>query len=191
MIKPECRQQPHRNSQTMRIGTATIAAAILATGALAQSLSTLPSDLAGQYGGQHRYRSPDNNRYELHDLVEIVPVDARHAYVHIYLESFAGGHQCEIAGIAKERGRALVYVAPRSRDESARCTLTVRRQGAKLLWSAPEVSCRAYCGTNASLASGDLPWSSKRPIRHLSRLKQRAPYTEALSEWQTGKPDHP
>jgi len=167
-----------------------IAAAILASGALAQISSMPAHDLAGRYS-QSSHVSGYKYHYKLNDIAEIVTVDERHAYVHLHLESFSGDNLCEFAGVAEQRGNALVYVAPRPDDRGAQCTLTVERQGRKLAWSDPNDSCHRYCGPNASLNSGDLPWSSKRPIRHLDRLKQRVDFIDALAEWRTSKPDQP
>lgn len=56
--------------------------------------------LAGRYSKHFQNGFIDGSKYWSDDVVEIVPVDATHAYVRADLQ-FYNGHQCSIAGIAK------------------------------------------------------------------------------------------
>jgi len=140
--------------------------------------------LAGRYSSHFRNEMADGTAYGSDDVVEIVPVDANHAYVRFSLE-FANLHVCDLAGIAERAGNALVYQGlPGDIGEERRtCRLTVRRQGKRLAWD-DDYSCKAHCGARGGFNSGFVPWSSKRPITYLARLKRSRQFQTAMSEWR-------
>ncbi|WP_419808816.1 hypothetical protein [Sphingomonas sp.] len=141
--------------------------------------------LAGRYGRGFANGMVDGSHYRSENIAEIVPVDAAHAYLRFDLQ-FYNGHSCGLAGIATRRGDALVYTG-RPEDgwiDGRPCTLTVRRQGTTLVWDDANGTCKAECGARGSFSNGALPWSSKRPIRYLARLKRSVEYREAIAEWR-------
>jgi hypothetical protein len=161
------------------------AALLVAAGPAAPSPVTA---LAGRYSHHFRNGLVDGTVYFSDDVVEIVPVDASHAYVRAELQ-FYNGHMCSLAGVAAADGDALVYRAPVDEVSSGNagpCTLTLRRTGARLGWD-DGGSCSGYCGARGSFHGGSLPWSSKRPISYLRRLRASSEYRDALSEWRSGK----
>ena len=142
--------------------------------------------LEGRYAHHFTDELMDGTSYPADDVAEIVPVDPTHAYLRFAL-NFANGHTCSLAGVAEARGDALVYTEPADRtvEGQKRCTLTVRRAGNTLGWTDGD-SCKSYCGERGSFDGGDLPWSSRRPITYLPRLKASREYRDALTEWRTG-----
>lgn len=147
-------------------------------------------DLAGRYYRQFPNGTMAGDKYTGQDIVEIVPVTPRAAYVRLSLDFF-NGHVCGIYGIARVEGDALVYRDPRDPGEGGKpCLLTIRRKGAKLGWSDGEGSCKDYCGMRGTL-NGELPFASKRPIRYLPKLKASRQYREAIEEWRTGHAVNP
>ena len=162
------------------------AAALVLTAATAASSPV--AALAGRYSRHFENAFVSGETYASDDVVEIVPIDAAHAYVRFAL-NFANGHTCRLAGVAATEGRQLVYRELADRADRAgrdRCALTVRRDGSHLRWD-DGGSCEAYCGARGRFLDGDLAWSSRRAIRYLPRLKASSAYRNALTEWRTGK----
>lgn len=158
---------------------------LLAAGPATDPVQTL----AGRYYRQFPNSTVQGESYTGEDIVEIVPVTPRAAYVRLSLDFF-NGHICGIYGVATVEGDALVYHDPRDPEQAGPpCTLTLRRTGDKIAWN-DAGSCRSYCGARGSL-NGDLPFARKRPIRYLPRLKASRQYREAIEEWRTGKPVNP
>ena len=157
--------------------------ALLSAGAAAPSPV---NTLAGRYSHHFANGFVTGEKYESDDVLEIVPVDATHAYFRFDLQ-FYNGHSCALQGIAHAVGNTLAYrEAPTGAGEK-RCTLTIARKGARLGWDDGDDSCRAYCGARGSFNEGSLPWSSKRPITYMARLKGSSEYKSALDEWKKGK----
>ncbi|OYY72648.1 hypothetical protein [Sphingomonas sp. 28-63-12] len=146
--------------------------------------------LAGRYYEQFPNALVTGETYTGEDIVEIVPVAPRTAYVRFALD-FYNGHSCSLAGVATADGEALVYraAAPLVEDEQT-CMLRIERNGDELRWS-DEGSCKAYCGARGSFLHGAIPYRSKRPIRYLAKLKGSSAYRDAITEWRTGKPVNP
>ena len=157
---------------------------------LAATKSTLdPSEaLAGRYYRQFPNGNVDGDKYTGEDIVEIVPVASGAAYVRIQLDFF-NGHQCNIYGIARSENDALVYRDPSPTYDGRPCALTVKRAGRSLSIDDEEGTCHySHCGARGSFSGVELPYSSKRPIRYMPRLKASDQYRLALDEWRTGTP---
>lgn len=159
---------------------------LLAAGgmAVAAGPSSPVSQLAGRYSRSFQNGLVTGERYTSEDIVEIVPVDASHAYVRMEL-AFFNGHSCSLAGIARAEGSALVFHEPKADavgDEH--CVLTLKRDGAKLRWNDGDGSCRSHCGARGSLIDGSLPWASQRAITYLPRLRGSSEYRGALDAWR-------
>ncbi len=160
-------------------------AAIVCLGAAAPSSSKV-DQLAGRYSRHFPNALMDGTRYWSDDVVEIVPVGARHAYMRIRLE-YANGHQCGLSGVAVAEGPALVYREPPEESDDGSCRLRIQRDGASLRLDDGGGSCSTYCGARGTLSGVTLPWRSKRPISYLPRLKASREYVDALAAWRKTK----
>lgn len=147
--------------------------------------------LAGRYYAQFANALVSGEKYTGQNIVEIVPVAPRAAYVRLNLDFF-NGHKCGIYGIATAQGDALVYRDPSEPSPGERrCTLSIKREGTKLTWDDDGGTCAAYCGARGTLSNSSIAYASKRPIRYLPRLRTSSQYRDALTEWRTGKPVNP
>jgi hypothetical protein len=164
----------------------TLAAIALAAAAAAPASPV--SDFAGRYSYHFQNGLVDGSSFWSDDVVEIVPVDATHAYVRAAL-NFYNGHTCGIAGIAEAARGTLVYhdTHPPFGSEPP-CVLTVSRKGANLVLDDGDNGCKTYCGERGSFGNATLPWKSKRAITYMARLKGSDAYRDAIREWKTGKP---
>ena len=82
-----------------------------AAGALALLGAAPPSPVtafAGRYSHHFENGLIGGSTYGSDHVVEIVPVDRRHAYVRAELQ-FYNGHSCSLAGVAASHGATLVY----------------------------------------------------------------------------------
>ena len=153
--------------------------AVLTLAAIAAAPASPVTTLAGRYF----FTLPDpGTKKPLDNILEIVPVDAGHAYVRFSL-AFPNGFSCGLWGVARADGDQLVYRAAKpDPDSGARCTLTIKAEGKDLTFSdGDDSSCHSYCGMNGEM-SGDFALSSRRPITYLPRLKGSREYRDALAE---------
>jgi hypothetical protein len=157
------------------------ALALLALLGAAAPASDTALQLAGRYQKQFPNALVDGTKYTGRDLVEIVPVAPRAAYVHAEFEFF-NGHSCSIAGIAEAENGALVY-RPQADAREQACVLTVRKTGKNLRISDNDGGCKGYCGARGSLLGNDLPFASRRPIRAISKIKSSGEFRDAMAEW--------
>jgi hypothetical protein len=148
------------------------------------------TSLAGRYSKHFQNGMVDGSKFWSDDVVEIVPVDAGHAFFRSEL-AFFNGHSCSIAGVAKAVGGKLVYSEKQpSYDGGPTCRLTITTKGKSLLLDDGDGSCQSYCGARGSLTGFDLiPLSSKRPISYMARLKGSNEYKQAIADWKAGKTD--
>ena len=148
------------------------------------------TSLAGRYSKHFQNGMVDGSKFWSDDVVEIVPVDAGHAFFRAEL-AFYNGHSCSIAGVAKAAGGKLVYSEKQpSYDGGPTCHLTITTKGKSLLLDDGDGSCQSYCGARGSLTGFDLiPLSSKRPISYMARLKGSNEYKQAIADWKAGKTD--
>jgi hypothetical protein len=161
---------------------------ILALTAIAAAPASPVQSLAGRYAKHFQNGFVDGSKYWSDNVVEIVPVDATHAYFRADLDFF-NGHSCGISGIAKAVGKTLVYAekAP-SYDGGPVCKLTISAKGKSLLLDDGEGTCKSYCGARGTLSRYDfIPLSSKRPISYMAKLKGSDEYKGAIEGWKSGK----
>jgi hypothetical protein len=163
---------------------------LLGLAAIAAAPASPVSSLAGRYSKHFQSGMVDGSKYWVDDVVEIVPVDAAHAFFRAEL-AFYNGHSCSIAGVAKASGGKLVYGEKQpSYDGGPTCRLTITTKGKSLLLDDGDGSCHSYCGARGSLSDFDfIPLSSKRPISYMARLKGSGEYKQAIADWKAGKTD--
>ncbi len=163
---------------------------VVALAAVAAAPASPVTALAGRYSKHFQNGMVDGSKYWSDDVVEIVPVDATHAYFRADLQFF-NGHECNISGIAKAGTGRLVYTeAKPSYDGGPTCKMTISIQGKSLLLDDGEGTCQAYCGARGSLSGFDfIPAASKRPITYMDRLKGSTEYKSAIDDWKSGKAD--
>ncbi|WP_157602436.1 hypothetical protein [Sphingomonas sp. PR090111-T3T-6A] len=159
--------------------------AVFCLGAAAPASSPV-SQLSGRYSEHFLNGMVDGSTYWADNIVEVVPVDATHAFVQLSLE-FYNGHQCGLSGIATAEGKALVYHEPADGVAEGKCHLSLTHAGTKLGIDDDGGSCSVYCGARGTLSGIGLPWKSKRPITYLPQLKASHEYTDALAAWRKTK----
>ncbi len=143
--------------------------------------------LAGRYGSHFRNGDVQGDKYWSDDVAEIVAVGPDAAYVRLELD-FYNGHTCLLSGIGRVEGERIVYDdhASMSPGEPP-CMLSVSRRGSDLLIDDGGGSCKSYCGERGSLSDDTLPFSSRRPISYMKRLKASQEYTDALKAWEADR----
>lgn len=149
----------------------------------------LPAALAGVY--KHRFPNGDvqGDHFISEDILEVVPVSADAAYVRLHLEFF-NGHVCDISGVARQAGEALVYDGPADLDgKPCRLTLAARRDGVHI-FEDENGACRAQtCGMRGGYGykadnPPDFTPAQRRTIRYMPRLLASDEYKSALAEYR-------
>jgi hypothetical protein len=159
-------------------------AAILAVSlgllAAAGPASLDPARIAGRYGHHFLNGNVDGGEYWSDDVLEIVRLDPRRAYVRAELK-FYNGHECSIAGIAHAESGGLVYRERETNFEGGHCALRVSetRGGVRL---DDDGSCQGHCGSRGGLSGIDFDRKSRRPIAYMDRLKRSNEFRDALAE---------
>jgi len=140
--------------------------------------------LSGRYSSHFENGDVQGNVYWSDNVAEIVAVTGDAAYIRIEL-NFYNGHTCSISGIGQVSDGRILYNdhAETSPDEPP-CILSVSKKGDNLLIDDGEGSCKMYCGARGSLSGDTLPFSSRRPISYINRLKSSQEYKDALQSWQ-------
>lgn len=132
-----------------------IAMSALIVGSPACALAAAPDTIASLSGA---YQEPGTWTF-------IRRVDARHAYVHIWLIGGIGGDLIsEFEQVMTVRRGALVY-SEAGTTEEVRCSLTVQRVGSSIKWSAPQsapCSSRANSHFPGIFMEGSIALASKR-----------------------------
>lgn len=143
--------------------------------------------LAGRYTKHFQNGFADGSKYWSDNVVEIVPIDATHAYFRAELDFF-NGHQCSIYGVAKAVGKKLVYSEKEETGSGNICKLTISASGKDLLLDDGEGSCKAYCGARGTFSNYRfIKLASKKPITYLAKLKGSEEYKGAIEDWKSGK----
>jgi len=121
--------------------------------------------------------------------VQIIPVDARHAYVHLYFEGGIGHNlMIEFEEVMIVKGRSLTFRKAASGD-SLGCLLTVRRAGGKLAWVAPK---HLPCSENSNLHfplfyvnGGTMSLASRRAASRTRRYPgESRGYLDTVADWR-------
>jgi len=163
---------------------------IAALAAIAAAPASPVTALAGRYSKHFQNGFVDGSKYWSDDVVEIVPIDATHAYFNASLQ-FYNGHECSLTGIAKAVGNKLVYKEKEVTamgDVDKPCTLSISASGKDLLLDDAGGTCKANCGARGTFSNFRfVPLSSKRPITYMAKLKGSDEYKSAIADWQAGK----
>ena len=161
-------------------------ASLLAIGAAPASMDPVRS-LAGRYSATFPNAMRDGEKYTGENIVEIVPVAPRAAYVRVHTDWY-NGHSCSLWGVAEAEGSALVYHEADTRGHAVlgQCTLSIRRAGRSLRLNDEdgEGCYRRHCGMRGSFRNVDLPLASRRPITYGARLRRSYQFKGAMAEWQ-------
>jgi hypothetical protein len=144
--------------------------------------------VAGVYKHHFDNGTIDGQEYVSEDIFELVPLDKTSAYFRLHLEFF-NGHLCALWGIARMEDDALVYRRAPEFQGSEPCELRFTSDGRQLLLTDVGGGCRDMsCGSRGGY-NQTFPFSDRRPIRYLPRLKRSREFREALAEAKmAGKP---
>jgi hypothetical protein len=165
--------------------------AIAATGVLAgAALAASGFDIdaiAGVYKHRFTEETVDGEKYPAENVLEVVKVSPTTAYIRTHLD-FYNGHACDVWGIAKIEGDALVYRSTKDVSEGL-CVLNLKPDGGKMVFRDEDGRCFSYyCSARGVLNGVEFPLSSRRPIRYMARLVGSREYADALQELRTGQP---
>lgn len=156
--------------------------------AVAGSAASFLDTIAGVYRFrfQNSFVRPEDGTYQSEDVLEVVPLDERAAYVRVTLEFF-NGHSGGIYGVATVQGRTLVYDDGRAGPDH--CVI-------RFVWEDRDVvtkadydltpGCSGYHGARGSLDGARFARASRRQIRYLARLKASKEFLEATEKYRTG-----
>lgn len=120
--------------------------------------------------------------------VQIIPVDAGHAYVHLYFEGGIGHDlMSEFEQVMTVKGHTLTFHEPATAKDPG-CSLTLQRMGGVLSWTAPErAPCAAYTNGHAPLlfTRGTMNVASRRPASRTRRYPGEGwGYIKTVSDWR-------
>jgi hypothetical protein len=164
------------------------AAALLAIAALAGPVAAAqPLNLdrwAGVYKTRFENGAVDGTVYSAENILEIVKLSPRTAYLRIHLE-FYNGHECNIWGVADAVGDHLAYRTTAQRGEKSDdepCVLQVVREKDRLTLHDNQTCKPGYCGVRGSFENVGFSTKRGQPIRYIARLRASQPFKAALAE---------
>ena len=129
----------------------------------------------------------DGDKYQSEDILEIVKVSPKAAYVRTHLEFF-NGHVCNIHGVADLEDGALVYHAREKNVQGDLCVLSVRLVRGRVTLEDQEGHCAiGTCGNRGMYNRTTFDLKQRRPIRDMKVLLDSDQYKEAVGE-HDGKP---
>ena len=165
-----------------RVGIVALAVAGSALlGSLAYAAGVNVDAIAGVYKDRFRNGLVSGEKFESEDILEIVKVSPTSVYVRAHYEFF-NGHQCNINGVAKADGDALVYRGDKD-SKGAQCVLSVKVSGGKITLDDKDGVCgRETCGARGMYNGKSFALSKKRAIRYMDKLKKSDEYLDALDE---------
>ena len=119
---------------------------------------------------------------------QIIPVDARHAYVYLYFEGGIGHDLVsEFEQVMTVKGYTLTFDEPATAEDPG-CSLTLQRTGSVLRWTAPEhAPCSAYANGHFPLlfTRGTMDVASRRLASRTRRYPgEGSGYIETVSDWR-------
>lgn len=126
----------------------------------------------------------DGSKYESENILEIVPVDDKAAYVRLELKFF-NGHEGGIYGVATYGKESLVLET--SPAPESRCLVELVWSENKILTKASyekTPGCSSYHGARGSLDGAEFLTSKKRKIKYMKQLKSSMQYQEAVASYK-------
>jgi hypothetical protein len=142
------------------------------------------TQVAGVYKARFQNGNIDGDKYQSEDILEVVPIDDRAAYVRMDLEFF-NGHSGKIYGIATYEKNSLIYDNGKQGDD--RCVV-------EYVWSSDKVvtradyektpGCLAYHGARGGFDQVQFLVKTKRAIRYMQRLKDSREFKDAVEKYQ-------
>jgi len=142
------------------------------------------AQVAGVYKVQFQNGDVNGRKYESEDILEVVPVDDRTAYVRMDLEFF-NGHSGKIYGIANYGKNSLIYDNGKKGGE--RCVV-------EYVWAADKVitkadyektpGCLSYHGARGTFDGAQFPVKKKQTIRYMQRLKDSPEFKAAMDAYR-------
>lgn len=137
--------------------------------------------IAGVYKTRFPNALVDGTKYESENILEVVPLDDKSAYVRMELQ-FSNGHLGGIYGVATAKDQTLVLDTGGPKEE--RCVIEWRfgkEEVEAVTDYAATPGCNYYHGTRG-LLSATFKTKSKRAIRYMKRLKDSQQYKDALAK---------
>jgi len=163
-----------------------VTALSVATSTLALAASVSIDSLAGVYKKTFPNGTIDGNKYQSENILEIVKISPATAYLRTHLEFF-NGHICNIWGVAKLEGDALVYHGP-TNQQGKPCLLSVKVKDGKVALDDQDGACAiGTCGSRGMYNGTAFELKKRRPIRYMDILLKSDQYKDALDE-HNGKP---
>ena len=152
-----------------------------ALGSLAYAAGVNVDAIAGVYKQQFKNGLVSGEKYNSEDILEIVKVSPTSAYIRTHLEFF-NGHECNISGVAKAEGDALVYRGDTD-GQGKQCMLSVKVSGGKITMEDQNGACgRETCGARGMYGFKTFDLKKKRAIRYMDKLKKSDEYLDAIDE---------
>jgi hypothetical protein len=168
------------------LSTAVAAAIAWAAMATAGAAEVNIDNLAGVYKKAFKNSNIGGDTYTSEDILEIVKVTPKAAYVRAHFEFF-NGHVCNIWGMAKVEGGALVYRGD-TNAQGKPCVLSVKTANGKIMLGDLEGACAiATCGARGMYNGASFALKARRPIRYMDVLLDSDEYKDAVDEHE-GKP---
>ena len=173
----------------MKVRTGILALAVGASailGSLAYAAGVNVDAVAGVYKQQFKNGLVSGEKYDSEDILEIVKVSPTSAYIRTHLEFF-NGHECNMLGVAKAEGNALVYRGE-TNSQGKQCVFSVKVSGGKITMDDKDGACAiGTCGARGMYGGKSFALSKKRAIRYMDKLKKSDEYLDAIDESE-GKP---
>jgi len=164
------------------LGVAAIAAAITPARAGEPDIDKL----AGVYKKTFKNALVSGEKYQSENILEIVKVSPKAAYIRTHLE-FSNGHLCDIWGLAKLEGDALVYRG-KTNSQDKQCVLSVKAADGKVAFEDKEGACAlSTCGARGMYNGISFELNRRRTIRYMKTLLNSDQYKESINEFE-GRP---
>jgi hypothetical protein len=134
------------------------------------------------------YSSPDaTEMVQVDDVLEIVRISDRNAYMRIHLK-FDNGHICSFHAIGTLEGNALVYrtqVYDVLRQQQRTCTLSLVRGAEKIRITDPGQVCRIHtCGARGLYDYAKFQMKTRRRISYMPVILNSHEYQEAIAKFR-------
>ena len=163
-----------------------LAAVVAIAAAPACATDVAIDQLSGVYKKSFKNGNIAGDKYDSENILEIVKVSPTTAYVRTHLEFF-NGHVCNMWGVAKAEGDALVYRGP-ANAEGKTCVLSVKAANGKITLGDPDSACTvSTCGARGMYDGMTFDLKARRAIRYMDVLLKSYQYKDAIDESE-GKP---